>query len=164
MQLVFRNQLIIEDRDTLEKMLIATEFFNPDEINIALELVDDNLQKKNVSDYQFLLAQQSQETSSVIGYTCFGLIPGTKNNYDLYWIVIAPEMQNQHIGKQLLQATEKVIINQNGRKLYAETSGREQYLPTQQFYVKNSFVLEARLKDFYAIGDDKLIFSKNLLQ
>ena len=49
-----------------------------------------------------------------------------------------------------------------GRRLYAETSGRAQYRPTRRFYRRAGFRREARLRDFYAPGDDKLIFVKEL--
>jgi hypothetical protein len=46
--------------------------------------------------------------------------------------------------------------------LIAETSGLEHYAPTRAFYIKNNFILEASLKDFYTEGDDKLFYTKRI--
>lgn len=161
MKLIFRD-LKQQDKAEFIKILKATKFFNKEEISIAIELIDDYLQKQQASDYRFLIAVEQNQHNQVVGYTCFGHIMGTTNNYDLYWIVVAPAVQNQGIGKQLLLKTEQIIFKLGGDKLYTETSGRRQYLSTRQFYINNGFILEATLKDFYAPLDDKLIFSKNL--
>jgi GNAT superfamily N-acetyltransferase len=158
MRIKFKNEIQNSDKKALETILQNTKFFNNEEVRIALELIDDYLQKKQASDYKFLLAYQNKD--DIVGYTCFGLIPGTLNNYDLYWIVVATQAQNKGIGKQLLEKTERILTELGGNKLYAETSGRKQYHPTHQFYLRNNFILEARLKDFYAPNDDKLIFAK----
>ena len=41
-----------------------------------------------------------------------------------------------------------------------ETSGRESYLPTRKFYEKIGYTVAACVKDFYAVGDDKIIYTK----
>lgn len=162
MGLTFRSGLVNKDNNILEKILKDTQFFNQNEIEIALELINDGIIKQDKSSYRFLLVQQNQELDSVIGYTCFGQIQGTLSSFDIYWIAVAPGFQNQKIGKQLLKETEKVVINLGGNRLYAETSSRPQYKSTHQFYVNNGFLLVAKLEDYYATGDDKLIFFKNL--
>ena len=43
-----------------------------------------------------------------------------------------------------------------------ETSSLPHYEPTCAFYRKHGYTLAARVADFYADGDDKLIFSKRL--
>lgn len=58
----FRTTINNKDKHAIEKILRETNFFNQEEIDIALELVDDYLQKKEASDYRFLIAQQHNET------------------------------------------------------------------------------------------------------
>ena len=53
-------------------------------------------------------------------------------------------------------------LQTNGRQIYIETSSQPIYQPTQAFYTRAGYVLEATLKDFYAPGDDKLVFVKRL--
>ena len=49
-----------------------------------------------------------------------------------------------------------------GRRIYIETSAKPQYEPTRSFYVRCGYVEEARFRDFYAPGDDKLVYGKSL--
>jgi hypothetical protein len=48
------------------------------------------------------------------------------------------------------------------RKVYIETSSRPIYESTRQFYLKTGYRVEAILQDFYADGDSKYIFVKDL--
>jgi hypothetical protein len=43
-----------------------------------------------------------------------------------------------------------------------ETSSQETYNATIRFYERNGYQMVARIKNSYRIGDDKLVFSKEL--
>ena len=58
--------------------------------------------------------------------------------------------------------TEEVICSLGGKHIYAETSSRDLYRPTHIFYENCGYLREASLKDFYAEGDSKIIYSKVL--
>jgi ribosomal protein S18 acetylase RimI-like enzyme len=62
-----------------------------------------------------------------------------------------------------LEYVEHEVIKQGGRMLLIETSSQESYGATIRFYERNGYQLAARIKDFYRIGDDKLVFSKVLM-
>ena len=96
----------------------------------------------------------------MIGYACFGPIPGTKESYDLYWIAVENEVRGSGLGKEILGKAEQGISELGGKRIYVETSSREQYEPTQAFYSKCGYEMEAVLKDFYSPGDDKIIYVK----
>jgi len=160
---MFRTKLIHADREKIQTLLEQTLFFNAEEVQCAMELVDDALSKGQKSEYRFLLAQDNAGT--LLGYICYGRILGTQSSYDLYWIAVDKTKQNQKAGKRLLAEMDKHILHESGSQIsrvYAETSGRALYQPTHQFYLRNEFILEGRLKDFYSPGDDKLIFTKVL--
>jgi hypothetical protein len=61
-----------------------------------------------------------------------------------------------------LEQTEQLIRKAGGRQVYIETSNRGQYAPTRDFYLRCGYVQEALLKDFYAVGDDKVIYVRAL--
>lgn len=134
--------------------------FNRDEINIAEELAIDNIEKGAAgSEYQFILCENG---SDIIGYTCYGYTRGTKDSYDLFWIVVRGGLRDMGIGKKLIAETEKVILEQGGKKLYVETSSKKSYYNSRQFYLKRGYMEEAVFKDFYDDGDDKIVYRKNL--
>jgi ribosomal protein S18 acetylase RimI-like enzyme len=154
-----RTLLRPEDRAPLETLLRATGFFNPQELEVALELVDDRLAHGERSHYRFLVLEGEDE---VLGYSCWGPIPGTVASADLYWIAVHPDRQGQGLGRALLDAAETSIAREGRTRVYLETSTRAQYVPTRAFYLRCGYEIAAELPDFYAPGDGKAIFLKVL--
>jgi ribosomal protein S18 acetylase RimI-like enzyme len=155
----FRDAVRPEDADAVERLVRATGFFSPAEVAIARELVDERLARGPASGYELLLAEAA---AGLAGYTCYGPIPGTASSYDLYWVAVAPDHQGLGLGRALLARTEALVRAAGGTRVYAETSGRGQYAPTRAFYRACGYLEQARLPDFYAPGDDKLVFVKVL--
>lgn len=155
----FRSTVFPQDRESVRLIVESSGFFYPAEVLIAVELVNERLEKGDASGYHFLFAEIEGQT---VGYACYGPIPGTKASWDLYWIAVHQEVQGKGVGKTLLRECEAAVRRAGGARLYIETSGRELYAPTRGFYLANGCIWEATLKDFYAPGDDKCIFVKVL--
>lgn len=126
---------------------------------MAEELVREHLSRGEASGYHFGFVERD---GRLAGYACFGPIAVTIGSWDLYWIVVHPEFQRQGLGRHLLSDTERRIADAEGRQIYIETSSQPIYEPTQAFYRSSGYLLEATLKDFYAVGDDKLVFVKRV--
>jgi len=156
-----RTGLRPEDRAPLETLLRATGFFNAQELEVALELVDDRLAHGERSHYRFLVLEGEGE-AEVLGYACWGPIPGTVASADLYWIAVHPDRQGVGLGRALLDAAETWIAREGRTRVYLETSTRPQYVPTRAFYLRCGYEITAELVDFYAPGDGKAIFLKVL--
>ncbi|MCI0514716.1 GNAT family N-acetyltransferase [candidate division KSB1 bacterium] len=152
------RKMFPEDRQVIYDILQQTEMFTIAEINVAMELIDTYLFNKEQQDYLIYVAESPEQ--EVAGYVCFGPTPAAEGTFDLYWIAVSPEVQNKGIGKQILNFVESEVKQQAGRIIIIETSSQSKYLPTQQFYLKNHYIIEARIKDFYKVGDDRLIFVK----
>jgi ribosomal protein S18 acetylase RimI-like enzyme len=157
--LTFRYDLHPEDRRRVRELVASTGVFSSVEEDVAVELVDDRLARGPASEYHFVFAEQEGKT---LGYTCYGPIPLTSGSYDLYWIAVAKTLQGQKIGQRLLRETERLILAAGGRHIYIETSNRLQYAPTREFYLRNGYQQAALLADFYAPGDDKVIYCKTI--
>jgi D-alanine-D-alanine ligase len=155
--LTFRAEVTDEDRDAIRRIVAGTGFFRPDEIEVAVELVDSRLEKGDASGYFFLLAELNGHP---VGYACFGPIACTIGSFDLYWIAIDPDQQGQGVGRMLLAEVERRIWEMEGRHIYIETSGRPLYEPTRGFYQRCGYEIAATLADFYDLGDDKVIWRK----
>jgi ribosomal protein S18 acetylase RimI-like enzyme len=142
-------------------MAARTGFFSEAEVAVAVELVEDRLAKGEASEYFFVFAggPHGQETW---GYACWGPIACTRGSFDLYWIVVEPGRQKAGLGRALMAEVEKGVIRAGGRQIYVDTSNRPQYAPTRSFYQRCGYQIEAILKDFYAPGDDRVIFRKGL--
>jgi GNAT superfamily N-acetyltransferase len=102
------------------------------------------------------------EDSKLQGYACWGPTPGTDGGYDLYWIAVDPRAQGGGYGSSLMRAVEEQLRGCGARLLVAETSSRASYAQTRDFYARGGYVERARVRGFYAVGDDRVIFSKLL--
>lgn len=160
-ELKLRFQLRPSDRDAVRSIVESTGFFYPPEVDVAVELVDENLAKGAASGYYFALLDDPH-TGLPLGYACYGPIACTMHSFDLYWIAVDKSAQGCGHGQRILTFAEQEIRQLGGLRLYAETSGREQYAVTRSFYQKSGFSEAAVLTDFYDQGDDKVIYLKIL--
>jgi ribosomal protein S18 acetylase RimI-like enzyme len=158
-KLIFRQQIIPSDPDSIFRIVQSSGFFSVEEIALARELAEEKLAQSRDCSYQFLFAE---DNDTVLGYTCYGLIPATCGSYDLYWIAVDEHFRSRGLGKELMKQTQYIIRSSGGRLIYVETSSRDQYKPTHGFYESCGYQKEALLKDFYAPGDSKIIYTRTL--
>jgi ribosomal protein S18 acetylase RimI-like enzyme len=154
---VYRTVPCDTDIVAIRAIVASTGVFRPDEIDVAVELIEERLHRGIASGYYFVFAELA---GVVAGYTCFGPIACTVSSFDLYWIAVAKELQGKKIGKGLMTETEKHIFTMGGRRVYIETSSKADYVATRTFYRAHKYSIEATIKDFYDINDDKVIYSK----
>jgi ribosomal protein S18 acetylase RimI-like enzyme len=150
-----------EGRDTQRviEILQGTQFFRPGEIKIAREVLEAAVKDGPAGDYQSYVAQ---EDGDVVGWVCFGATPCTVGTFDVYWVGVDAAKQGRGIGKAMMEYVEAIIRSLKGRMIVVETSGTEHYKPTQRFYEKLGYGEAARVKEFYAPGDDKVIYIKRV--
>lgn len=145
------------DRSVIEKILRRTALFRETEIAVALEVLDVYLDREDQEDYRFTSALSD---GVAVGYVCYGPNTMTDGTWELYWIAVDPHRQGEGIGSHLMDAVEEDASGKGGRMIAVETSSRPDYLPTLSFYRRRGYRLEATVKNYYAPGDDKLIFVK----
>ena len=148
------------DRDAVVQIVSSVGNFNQAEIDCALELVDVFLHNDAQQDYRIAVAANSD--SQIKAYTCWGPVPLTRGTYDLYWIATHPNARGCGFGQALMAYIEDNVREQGGRLLVAETSAKESYRKTIEFYQRLNFEEASRIQDFYDVGDDRLIFVKCL--
>lgn len=152
------------DRERILAILVATGRFTQEEVDCAIELVDIGINQPEKNDYYIHVADDSDAPGSheAEGYVCFGPTPLTDGVYDLYWIAVDPRRQGQGVGKLLLRFVENEVRGRDGRMLLIETSSKDTYGATIHFYESNGYEEISRIKDFYRIEDDKIVFCKQL--
>ncbi len=154
-----------KDRDRIHEILVATCRFTADEVRCAMDLVDQGLDHPERGEYLIHVLEDpdSGPKKMVQGYVCFGATPLADGVFDLYWIAVDPRQQGQGFGQLLLRFVENEVRRQRGRMLLIETSSKETYAPTIRFYQRSGYDEISRIKDFYRIEDDKVVFCKKLL-
>ncbi|HEY3389558.1 MAG TPA: GNAT family N-acetyltransferase [Prolixibacteraceae bacterium] len=155
----FRKTVVPSDIMSVTQILKSTGFFKPHEIDVAIELVEDRLKNGVGCGYQFYFLEIEGRT---VAYGCYGEIPCTIKNYDLYWLAVDNNFRNKGLGSLLLEKIEDDIKAHAGRGIYIETSNKEQYTPTITFYEKCNYQQVAVYKDFYDIDDNKAVYYKKL--
>ncbi|HEX2919905.1 MAG TPA: GNAT family N-acetyltransferase [Bacteroidales bacterium] len=159
MNLTFRTEPKKSDIQAVRDIIISTHFFYDHEVEIAAELVEERLKEGLASGYNFVFADLDGKT---VSYSCFGSDVMSKTCFDLYWIATHNDLRGKGIGRKILEETEKIAREMGCIILIAETSGLPHYKPTREFYLRTGFTLEASIKDYYTIGDDKLFFTKRI--
>jgi ribosomal protein S18 acetylase RimI-like enzyme len=81
--------------------------------------------------------------------------------FDLYWMAVEPAAQGAGIGTALVRAMEDRLRG-HARLIIVETAGRADYGPTRAFYEARGYHRAAVIPDFYAPGDDQLVYTKTL--
>jgi ribosomal protein S18 acetylase RimI-like enzyme len=156
------GQLRASNRSRLAELLVATGAFHAAEIDVALSLFDFEMRRKagdGPADYEFVGAFEEGELA---GYACFGPTPATEGTYDLYWLAVYPALQGRGIGRALVRAVEAQLVARDARLLIVETSSRASYAATRQFYVRGGYTEAARVRDFYAPADDRILLTTRL--
>jgi ribosomal protein S18 acetylase RimI-like enzyme len=157
--LEWRSVVTADDVDRVRSLVAGTGFFNAAEVELAADLVTERLTKGVRSGYDFVLAERG---SVLVAFACYGLIYGTRDSFELYWIAVAPEEQRCGLGREAYARTEAAMREAGASHVYADTSSSDRYAPTRGFYQRLGFVEQAWLADFYAPGDGKIVYVKAL--
>ena len=85
--------------------------------------------------------------------------------WNVYFIAVSPTDHGRGAGSDLLRHLEAALRDAGeevARVLIVETSSTEHYAGARGFYRARGFEEEARIRDFYGPGDDKVVFWKAL--
>jgi len=154
------RSLMLQDKPKILYLLQQRGVFNNDEINVAMGILDINLDNPEKKDYYIFCAIGDED--GLAGYICFGPTPMTEGCYDLYWIVVDQNSGRKGIGEKLLACMEEFVVQNKGRCIYLDTSSTPPYNPARLFYKKHGFKTVSVLKDFYRVGDHKMILMKEV--
>lgn len=148
------------DREAIRELVQQRGTFSAEDIQVALEVVDEALRFPEKDDYKILCA--IGPSGELAGYICFGPVPLTDACYDLYWIVVNERSSRIGVGGRLVAAMQQYVAARGGRKIYVDTSSTHPYQAARSFYEKHDYQIVSQLKDFYRVGDHKLIYMKDL--
>ncbi len=155
------------DRARVAELLVSTAVFSRDEIDVALQLFDATVHEEGATgaddaqapDYEFTGAFDGER---LLGYACAGPTPATEGTFDLYWLAVDPTAQGKGIGTTLVRAVERELRDRGARMLLVETSSRPDYSNTRAFYARCGYTEAARIRDFYAPADDRIMLTTRL--
>ena len=144
------------DRGRFEEITRAARLFREDEIPVALEVFDGA-----AAGSPYYIALGAEHDGRLAGWICWGPTPCTLGTYDLYWMAVDPALQRTGIGTALVAAMERRLAGL-ARLIVVETAGRPDYRDTRAFYQARGYSVAATIADFYAPGDDQVVYVKSL--
>src|SRR5260370_22054442 len=110
-----------DDRPQLEELLRASPNFTQEEVETALEVIDEAL----AGDPEYIVNVVAN--GDIAGYECHGPTPLTEGTFDLYWIVVDPQAQKRGYGRRLLLAAEEDVARRGGAPPAIETLFQPQF-------------------------------------
>jgi ribosomal protein S18 acetylase RimI-like enzyme len=149
-----------EDTPALLKLTEGTGVFKPHEI-VALDEVLSDYHAGNRDEGH--VAVTDERAGRVVGYAYYAPASMTDRTWYLYWIAVVRDTHAKGVGGQLLRHAEDDIRARGGRVLFIETSSLPHYELTRKFYLKHGYEVNGQLRDYYADGDDMVVFRKRLM-
>lgn len=154
-----REGMTGEGLATVERLVRGAGIFTNEELGVAMEVAEECLARGSRSGYHFLWCCNGCNT---IGFCCFGPVPLAPGRFELYWIVVDRAARRKGIASLLIESAEQRILNRGGSVVYLDTSSRGKYLPARRLYEKKRYRKEAVLRDFYAVGDHRIIYCRKI--
>jgi len=144
----------------------ATGVFRESELEIAEEVVREAVKfapstMAPEAEHRPYYALGAELDGRLVGWICWGATPCTVGTWDLYWLAVDPAAHGRGVGTALVEAME-LALRRRARLIAVNTSGREDYAPTRRFYEARGYTRAAVVKDYYAPGDDQVIYTKYL--
>ena len=147
------------DTPGLLELARETGVFKPHEIEALQEVLDDYHARNREEGHRSVTAL---EAGAIAGFAYYAPAAMTDRTWYLYWIAVRKGVQARGLGGRLLQHAEEEIRASGARIFLIETSSLPHYDLTRKFYLKHGYEQEAVLRDFYADGDDLVVFRKRL--
>jgi ribosomal protein S18 acetylase RimI-like enzyme len=147
------------DKKSYLDLARSTGAFKESELKVLLEVLDEHSQGP---DAGYILFEEKAE-DKLIAFAIMGETPLTKFGWDIYWLVVGADFQGRGLGRALIKKMEEFAVRKCGRAvLRVETSGHALYDRARRFYRAAGFHQAGRIADFYASGDDLVLFAKDL--
>ena len=141
---------------------VDTDMFDADGATFVHDVVD-GIVDGTLDGHHFVVFEGPDGT--VIAAAYFAPEPFSDRMWNLYFIAVHPSHQGHGIGGALLDHVEQHLRRagpDTAQVLIVETSSTDQYVRTREFYPKQGYVEEARIRRFYGPDDDKVVYWKLL--
>jgi GNAT superfamily N-acetyltransferase len=148
----------VRDRAAIIDVAKASGLFSPDSLTEIGATLDGFLAGAAAAD-RWLVSDTGTSIEAAAYYAPERMTEGTWN---LYLLAVHPDQQGQGRGAALVRHVEQDLREVGARVLLIETSGVPGFAGQRTFYAGLGYHEEARIRDFYEPGDDKVIYWKAL--
>ncbi len=147
-----------DDTIALIALAAASGLFDPNQTDDLAQMLDKHFSDKDETQDIWL----TDDDNEPVGIAYIAPERMTEGTWNLYLIAVHPDRQKQGRGKALLSYVEQMLIKRGERILLVETAGTDDFEYVREFYRQNGYEEEARIREFYTAGVDKIVFRKAL--
>jgi GNAT superfamily N-acetyltransferase len=147
------------DTEALVAIAAGTGVFKPIELDALVEVLNDyHATNRGLGHVAVTLELHGKPA----GFAYYAPAAMTDRTWYLYWIAVDKNTHAKGLGTRLLHRAEDDVRAANGRLFLIETSSLPHYDLTRKSYLKHGYEQAAVLRDFYADGDDMVVFRKRM--
>ncbi len=146
------------DQPALEHLAVVSGLFQQEEIGEFRAMMSAYFAGETEGDFWVV----SEDDGKVTGAGYCGLEAFADRVFNLYFMAVEPSLQGAGQGSAILNHVEEKLRDERARVLIIETSGLGSFELTRKFYRKHTYAEEARIREYYGPGDDKIVFWKRL--
>jgi ribosomal protein S18 acetylase RimI-like enzyme len=147
------------DVPAVRQIAIATGMFTDADWPDVESMMSDSV-RGELEDHHWIVLEDHAGT--VVGAAYYAPEPFSNHMWNLYFLGVRPASQGDGVGGALVAHVEAVLRARGERVVIIETSGIARFEATREFYRKQGYTEEARIREFYGPGDDKIVFWKAL--
>lgn len=148
-------------RDTaaIADIAVDSTLFGQDEVEIVAEMMAAYFERGQAGGHGCVLVDGDGGPQAV---AYFEPADATDRTWYLTMIAVRRARQGAGLGGELMHHVEAELRRRGQRLLLVETSGTAAFDKTRTFYRDLGYQEEARVRDYYADGDDMVVFGKAL--
>ena len=154
------------DLPDLQRITKSTDMFLGDELASFMSEMEAHLLAAGGGKPQtaalLVPTHKASATAPVTGAAYFAPEMMAQGVMNLLFIGVLPEHRRQGVAQGLLDEFEQAVQRNNARLAIIETASDDMFAPAWRLYKKAGYREEARIRDFYYDGLDKLVFRKRL--
>ena len=151
-----------DDLERIKEIAVAADMFSVDEVAFFDEMFA-GAADGSLEGHAWIVSVDEYDRAMAAAQ--FAPEPFADRLWNLYFLAADPAAQGQGRGSALIEFVEDELGSRGddvARVLLVETSSTDQYASSRAFYAAQGFDEEARIREFYGPGDDKVIFWKAL--
>jgi ribosomal protein S18 acetylase RimI-like enzyme len=151
-----------DDSEVISSLAISNGMFEPDGMDDFNEMMAGYLDG-SLDGHAWVVAEDA--SGAIAGAAYYAPEPFADRMWNLYFLAVQPGRHRDGTGTALITHVEQTLRSRGddvARVLIVETSSLDAYEQARAFYRKHDFDEEARIRDFYGPGDNKVVFWKAL--
>lgn len=150
-----------EDLSAIAEVAQSTQMFLGEELDHFVSMLEAHFGAETSQGAGLLVATDGEAPdSAVVGAAYYAPELMAQGVMNLLFIGVLASARKRGHGQALLDAFEREVSASSARLAIIETASDEMFAPAWALYRSSGYTQEARIRDFYDDGLDKLVFRK----